>query len=367
VAARSSWFAAVALFARFATAAWGHSQTSAVPAASGAGGSLSGIVRDVTGAPLVDVNVTLLGEAAATRTDSAGRFALRDVPVGGHTTLFRRIGYRSVEYRWVARADAGVQVSVAMTPVPRRLDLVVIEAAGASRRRGTSSIGGSVIDSAGVGVGGADVRLLGAGLSTVTDSTGRFEFQLLVAGSYIVRARRHGSLSATYVMQIADDDSRAITLKTYSLPKRTNPRDSASASGYGIPDAGFEAFDQRERAGSGHPVLGPGDLFRANRAPLDFVLQQYRDAGLPSARRSPMGGAVAGPTEEGDCVLIDGRRPAYQPLRSFSSVDVQLIEVFRTNAFVDAFVVSQMEALRECRGGMDHHPPYFVLWTRALR
>jgi len=26
-------------------------------------------------------------------------------------------------------------------------------------------------------VGGADVRLLGAGLSTITDSTGRFEFQ----------------------------------------------------------------------------------------------------------------------------------------------------------------------------------------------
>src|SRR3954470_14954827 len=123
-------------------------------------GSLSGVVSDVSGAPLPGVTVSLLGETPTARTDSAGRFALRDVPVGGHTALFRRIGYRSVEYRWAARSGAELQVAVTMTPVPRTLERVVVEAPGASRRRGTSSIAGTIADSAGHPIAGADVRLL---------------------------------------------------------------------------------------------------------------------------------------------------------------------------------------------------------------
>jgi len=100
-----------------------YAQTPARPTAS-----LSGVVRDLGGTPLSDVNVTLVDESFATRTDSAGRFVLYDVPAGAHTTLFRRIGYRSVEYRWTAQADRGLQIAVTMTPVPRSLDRVVVEA-----------------------------------------------------------------------------------------------------------------------------------------------------------------------------------------------------------------------------------------------
>ena len=256
------------------------------PAIGPPGGSLAGVVRDVAGAPLSDVNVTLLAESGAARTDSTGRFALRDVPPGNHTALFRRIGYRSVEYRWIAVSGGELQIAVAMTPVPRQLDRVVVEAPTTSYRRGTSSIEGSVLDSAGRAIGGADIRLLGGGLSTVTDSTGRFKFAMLAAGSYIVRARRQGLTSGNYVMQVAADDDRGITVKLFGLPKKTGARDSASASGYGVSDAGFDAFDRRERSGSGNPTLGPGDLFRANGAALDFVLQQYRDAESLPRRRS---------------------------------------------------------------------------------
>ena len=337
------------------------------PALGPPGGSLSGVVRDVAGVPLSDVNVTMLGESGAARTDSTGRFALRAVPPGNHTALFRRIGYRSVEYRWIAGSGGESQIAVAMTPVPRQLDRVVVEAPTTSRRRGTSSIEGSVLDSAGRGIEGADIRLLGGGLSTVTDSMGRFKFAMLAAGSYIVRARRQGLTSGNYVMQVADDDDRGITLKLFGLPKKTGARDSAAASGYGVSDAGFDAFDRRERSGSGNPTLGPGDLFRANGAALDFVLQRYRDAELLPRRRSSIVAAGAGSTDDGDCLLIDGRRAAYQPLRSFSSREVQLVEVIRPNAFVDAFVISEMDGLRECRGSMDHHPTYFALWTRSMR
>jgi Carboxypeptidase regulatory-like domain len=344
------------------TIVWGQTPSAAPPA-----GSLSGVVRDVGGAPIADVNVTLVGESAAARTDSVGHFSLRDVTVGNHTALFRRIGYRSVEYRWTARFGGELQVAVAMTPVPRQLDRVVVEAPTTSRRRGTSSIEGIVSDSTGRPVDGADIRLLGGGLATVTDSTGKFEFAMLAAGSYIVRARRQGLMSGNYVMQVADDDDRGITLKLYGLPKKTGVRDTAAASGYGVSDAGFDAYDRRERSGSGNPTLGPGDLFRANGAGLDFVLQQYRDAASLPRRRSAIADVGPGSTDEGDCLLIDGRRAVYQPLRSFSSREVQMVEVIRPNGFADPFVISEMESLRECRGSMDHHPSYFVLWTRSLR
>ena len=341
-------------------------QTPATPPP--ATGSLSGVVRDVAGTPLPDVSVTLLGESLATRTDTTGYFALDAVPVGSHTALFRRIGYRSVEYRWLAEAKKGLQIAVTMTPVPRQLERVVIEAPGTSRRRGTSSIGGMVSDSAGHGVAGADVRLLGSGLSTMTDSSGGFEFQLLAAGSYIVRARRRGLASGNYVMQIADDDSRGITIKLYGLPKKTGAGDTAVASGYGIPDVGFDAFDRRARSSSRYPTLGPADLFRQNHAPLEIVLQQYRDDGaFRSTTHLSSIDDVKRSTDDGDCLIVDGRRAAFQPLRSYTSLEVVMIEVFRRNAFVDDYIVSQMDGVRECRGSMDRHPPYFVLWTRRLR
>src|SRR6185503_5105967 len=148
--------------------------------------------------------------------------------VGPHTTLFRHVGLRSVEYKWAARGGEELQIAVAMFPVPQQLNRVVVEAPGASRKRGTSSIGGTVHDSAGRAVAGADVRLLGAGLSTVTDTNGTFEFDLLAAGAYIVRVRELGHLPADYVMQIVDDDSRSVGLTLYGLPKKT--RDTSVAS-----------------------------------------------------------------------------------------------------------------------------------------
>lgn len=348
------------LFTATASTVRAQTQTNVPP---GAPASLSGIVRNAAGSPLSEVSVTLTGETEATRTDSSGRFDLRDVPPGNHAALFRRIGYQSVEYRWVGQPSSGLQIAVTMKPAPRLLDRVVIAASGTSRRRGTSSIGGTVVDSAGAPVAEADVRLLGSGLSSVTDSSGRFAFETLVAGAYIVRARRRGLTSANYVMQIADDDSRGITLKLYGLSRKTNPRDTATASGYGGGDAAFDAFDRRERTGSRHPILGPADLFRANRASLDFVLQPYGE--VASSRDGRM--SRAGPDGGGDCLLIDGRRPVYRPLRSFTSVEIQLVEAFRANAPVDDFIVSQMETITECRGSAERHPSYFVLWTRALR
>jgi hypothetical protein len=69
----------------------------------------------------------------------------------------------------------------------------------------------------------------------------------------------------------------------------------------------------------------------------------------------------------GVCLLSAGRRANYQPLWPYPSQEVLLVEVLRTTALVDEFIESAMNGVRECRGTTDHHPTYFMLWTRALR
>lgn len=350
--------AAFVLFATAPTTLAGQMPVSANPAA------LTGTVRGEHGAPLALVSVTLIGESVSTRTDSAGVFALKNVPPGSHTVLFRRIGFRSVERRWVAQSGDHCDVAVTMVPLPPQLDRVVVEAARTTRMRGTSSIVGSVVDSVGRPVANADVRLLASGLSTATDSAGRFEFRSLAAGSYILRVRRHGLRSANAVMQIVDDDDRGISIKQFNLPVKTSERDRAAASGYGVADSGFDEFDYRGRTRLPSAVFGPADLFQANGKSLDLVLEQFRDVPSADTRRVR---SLAAATDEGDCLLIDGRRPIRRPLNSFLASDLQLIEVYRRNALVDSYLASQMSGLAHCGGTVDRHPVYFVLWTRALR
>jgi hypothetical protein len=329
-----------------------------VPASPAPTASLSGIVSAAGGLPLAGVNVTLIGESLAARSDTTGAFTLSGITPGPHTALFRRLGYRSVDYRFTARAGVRLEVAVTMAPAPHELERVVIEAPGVTRRRGTSSIGGTVSDSLGAPVVGADVRLLAAGLRTVTDSQGQFEFRSLAAGSYIVRARARGLRSANAVMQIVDDDNRGITMKMFGLGGRA-ARDSSAASGYGVADIGYDAFDRRERSSESDIVLGPADLVRNGRTPLDILLQQYRDMTAHTAS--------IGSIESDDCLLVNGQRALYQPLGSFRSVDVQLVEAFRKNAIIDPYVASEMDAIAECRGTGERHPPYFALWTRAMK
>jgi hypothetical protein len=332
-----------------------------------ANGSINGVVMAAGGIPLFGATVSLVGEDASAVTDSAGRFVLRGIAPGAHIALVRRIGYQSFEQRFTMRPGATMQFMVTMRAAAQQLNQVVVEAKSGNRRRGNSSISGSVADSAGRPVAGADVRLLGSGMSTVTDSAGSFQFRTLAAGPYIVRSRKEGLAAGNAVMQIADDDDRNISIKMWGLPRGTKPKDVPVASGYKVADLGFDSFDRRARARSQTLMMGPGDLFRENGATLDFVLREYRENNALTRRSSAGSEAGRGSTVESDCILIDGRRVTNRPLSSFTSVSVVLLEVFRTNSFVDDYVLSEMQALRECQGTMMRHPSYFVLWTRSLR
>jgi iron complex outermembrane receptor protein len=83
--------------------------TAAPPAAP----SLSGRVTDTTGAPLAQVQVTILEANRSTVTDAEGHYALEQLPTGTFSVAFRTIGFRP-EVRRVTLASEPVTLDLAM-------------------------------------------------------------------------------------------------------------------------------------------------------------------------------------------------------------------------------------------------------------
>jgi CheY-like chemotaxis protein len=54
-------------------------------------------------------------------------------------------------------------------------------------------------------------------------------------------------------------------------------------------------------------------------------------------------------------------------LRAMPHGDEIYVLVLTAKSHKDELIEAAMNGVRECRGTTDHHPPYFMLWTRALR
>lgn len=96
-------------------------------------GIIVGHVRAAdTRAPIADAIVALAGSPRTARTDPAGRFALPAVPVGVHSLLIRRLGYRPATLEGI-RVEGGGTVTVAAelarAAPPASLDTVVVRSA----------------------------------------------------------------------------------------------------------------------------------------------------------------------------------------------------------------------------------------------
>ena len=83
--------------------------------------NISGVVRDSSGAVLVDANISLLNAQSAiistTKTDAQGRFTISNVPEGSYVLVINSQGF--TENRTVVNARAAGIPEISVTLEPR--------------------------------------------------------------------------------------------------------------------------------------------------------------------------------------------------------------------------------------------------------
>ncbi len=341
--------------------------------------TLAGVVRDSTGAPIPDAEVVVRELAQGTRTNARGEFTLRDIAPGAYQVWFRRLGYRSVDYNWEARPGERTEVTVALHAIPRTLDPVVVRAEEDRRLKGTSSILGIVIDSAGTAIDEAEVQLVGANRVGVTRPNGGFLFRPLPVGQYLLRVRKLGYAPTTVTLNLVDHDDREVIIKLRALPVKLDAMTIAARSGYAPDDHALEDLDKRLRWQNFKTVVAGRDRLETfGTMGLDQAIMGLGGTGaiqvaarMMQAKQVPrlFGAGEPAPRTAlpDDCILLNGKTQLHQPLRTFSAAQVEMIEVYPAGTEVTGTVSDKMRT-PECRAqSLLEHPAYYVVWLRGER
>jgi outer membrane receptor for ferrienterochelin and colicins len=96
-----------------------------------------------TGQPVDGAEVSIEGTVLVTRTDSLGRWVLRDVPLGSQVVLVRRIGFAPARTPVVVPTSGTLTVDVVLAANPLGLEQIIVTAEGTRRARdelGTASV-----------------------------------------------------------------------------------------------------------------------------------------------------------------------------------------------------------------------------------
>lgn len=149
-----------------------------VPA--GAAGAARGRVTDALGRPVPNVQLAFFAPARRIATDSAGEFAVADLPPGTHDVFVRRLGYIPLMASFAAAPGDTVALAIRLEPAPQMLAAMNVEASVATlnargfERRREARTGGGVF----IGQDYLDARpatplvnvLRGAGRMTIQES-----------------------------------------------------------------------------------------------------------------------------------------------------------------------------------------------------
>jgi hypothetical protein len=366
-----------------AAAAIGAQVTSTQPALAPA--TLAGVIRDSTGAAILDAEVFLRGMNRNTRTNAQGQFTLADVPPETYEVWFRRLGYESAQYTWSARSGERTEVAVTLHMLPRSLDPVVIRAREEKTLKGNSALLGIVIDSLGQAVEEAEVQLVGADRTAATLVNGGFLFRSLPVGPYVVRVRKLGYAPNVLHFELQDGEEREVIIRIRALAQGLDPVVVNEQSGYGKDQAAWDDLDKRRRwHTSKEIVMGRDELRRYYSYPLDLATQFMRGGTVAAPTRSvtdalaPARGGTgrdprrdaarerreiqAGAPEGDACILLNGGEPMRRPLRSFAADELELLEIYPPWTELSGTVKSRFEGMNGCRP--DQHPTYYVLWMK---
>jgi hypothetical protein len=317
--------------------------------ALGAGfGALLGRVVDAdTDAPLADARVvvawrettidrkTLTPRTAersgAVATDSLGRYRVCGVPTDEWVVLQVQHGGRfGRDVRVMVPDSAGVSVrSLSLSTAASRAIVAGADSASsdtvAAPLTGTASVAGVVRGVGGLPLGEAQVRVLGARGTSISDARGRFSLSDLPAGTQVLEVRRIGYLLAQQPVELRSGRTvsqdvqlrRIVTLDSIRvLAQRSRYREfefNRKANGFGK----FFTVDSIEKR---HPLY-TSDLFRVT--PGFRVMGFGLDAVVGSSRgaSSIMGGNCAAN------VVIDGM--PNQEINLISPFDIGAMEIYR--------------------------------------
>ena len=165
-------------------------------------GAIVGIVLDRNNTPLESANVIIRTPRRATRTRSDGRFQLMDLDTGVYEVTVQKIGYPLFSWSYVV-TDSGGVARFCLSPEVRILPPTIssVSAGGLS---------GVIGDSLMKPLPGAEVRAIGSGVHTLTDSTGAF-FMDLRKGTYPIMISKPGHARQLMSVTIPKDSGRQIT------------------------------------------------------------------------------------------------------------------------------------------------------------
>jgi len=192
-----------------------------------------------------------------------------------------------------------------------------------AQRDTTSTVRGTVTDSAGAPVSNAEVYVMTSGRSGRTDETGRYAISELIDGPTRLRARTPGWQSADTAIALGAHSAAVIN---FVLPHRTAALDTVRvSSGDGCARWTFDGFDCRRRAGLG--------VFRdakeiAALAPIYFADLFDGVAGVKRVLLRLDVGIQA--TTQWRCIayLENGRRPLWQNAQQMNFRDVTALEFY---------------------------------------
>jgi len=224
-----------------------------------------GVVRDSAARPIAMAEV-IVDDSLRARSDSAGRFALTNLPAGEVELTVRRVGYAPLSIP--LRLDAGRTrtLAIELSAFPYQLRPVIVSAG----RRG---LFGTVVDAAGAPIDSAEVFVIGAGQVATTNRDGAFAVSGLPASTYMVRVRREGHHVAQFTVPLPPDAGQEVRVQLDPLGDGLRGWARRLASGFGTLDAvRLRDFDARMRVNT-HYLIPREVLERSRKLDIADVLR----------------------------------------------------------------------------------------------
>ena len=315
--------------------------------AAGSGALLGRVVDADTDAPLADARVvfawhettidrkTLTPRTAersgAVATDSLGRYRLCGIPTDEWVVLqVQRAGRAGSDVRVMVPDSAGVSVrNLSLSTAASRTFTASTDSTSndtvAAPLTGTASVAGVVRGVGGLPLGEAQLRVLGARGTTISDARGRFSLSDLPAGTQVLEVRRIGYLLAQQPVELRSGRTvtqdvqlrRIVTLDSIRvLAQRSRYREfefNRKANRFGK----FLTVDSIEKR---HPLF-TSDLFRVTPG---FRVMGF---GLDAVVASSRGASSISRATCAANVVIDGM--PHMEINLISPFDIGAMEIYR--------------------------------------